>query len=55
MLKNKLWFSTCNMLVKNHINRNKQYNKAKINIKNIDFIPIIQNNIKWEQFEYLSS
>ncbi len=40
------------MLAKNQINRNKLDNKAKIDIKNIDFMPIIQNDIKghieWE-------
>ena len=33
------------MLAKNPINRNKMYNKAKIDNKNIDFMPFIQNNI----------
>ena len=33
------------MLAKNHINRNKQDNKAKSDNKNLDFIPLIQNNI----------
>lgn len=34
------------MLTKNWTNRNKLDNKAKIDIKNIDFMPFIQNNIK---------
>ncbi len=33
------------MLAKNHINRNKLDNKAKSDNKNLDFIPLIQNNI----------
>ena len=46
-------FRASNIFVKNQINRNKLDNKAKIYIKNIDFIPIIQNDIngnnEWEQ------
>lgn len=34
------------MLAKNQINRNKTDNKAKTDIKNLDFMPFIQNNIK---------
>ena len=34
------------MLAKNLINRNKLDNKAKTDIKNLDFMPFIQNNIK---------
>lgn len=33
------------MLAKNQINRNKMYNRAKIDNKNLDFMPIIQNTI----------
>lgn len=33
------------MLAKIQINRNKLDNKAKIDNKNIDFIPFIQNDI----------
>lgn len=33
------------MLAKNQINRNKTANKAKADNKNIDFMPLIQNNI----------
>ncbi len=40
------------MLAKNQINRNKLDNRAKSDIKNIDFIPFIQNDInehiEWE-------
>lgn len=40
------------MLAKNQINRNKTDNKAKTDIKNLDFMTFIQNNIKghieWE-------
>ena len=40
------------MLAKNLINRNKLDNKAKIDIKNLDFMPFIQNeinrHIEWE-------
>ena len=40
------------MLAKNPINRNKMYNKAKIDNKNIDFMLFIENNInghiEWE-------
>ena len=40
------------MLAKNWTNRNKLDNKAKIDIKNIDFMPIIKNDnnghIEWE-------
>ena len=40
------------MLAKNQINRNKMYNKAKTDIKNFDFMPLIQNDtdghIEWE-------
>jgi len=40
------------MLAKNQINRNRKYNKAKFDNKNLDFIPIIQNyingHIEWE-------
>lgn len=40
------------MLTKNRTNRNKMWNKAKIDIKNIDFMPIIKNynngHIEWE-------
>ena len=32
------------MLAKNQINRNKLDNKAKIDIKSIDFMPSIQND-----------
>lgn len=35
----------CNMLAKNRINRNKTDNRAKIDIKNLDFITFIQNSI----------
>ena len=34
------------MLAKNQINRNKMDNKAKTDIKNIDFMPFIRNDIK---------
>ena len=41
------------MLAKNLINRNKLDNKAKTDIKNLDFMPFIQNDInghiEWEQ------
>ena len=41
------------MLAKNWTNRNKLDNKAKIDIKNIDFMPIIKNDnnghIEFEQ------
>lgn len=33
------------MLAKNQINRNKAENRAKNDIKNLDFMPIIQNDI----------
>lgn len=33
------------MLAKNQINRNKMDNKAKSDIKNLDFMAFIQNNI----------
>ena len=33
------------MLAKNQINRNKMDNKAKTDIKNIDFTSFIQNDI----------
>ena len=33
------------MLAKNRINRNKMDNKAKTDIKNIDFMPFIRNDI----------
>ena len=40
------------MLAKNQINRNKMDNKAKTDIKNIDFMPFILNDInehiEWE-------
>lgn len=40
------------MLAKNQINRNKMDNKAKTDIKNIDFMPFIRNDInghiEWE-------
>ena len=40
------------MLAKNQINRNKTNNRAKIDNKNLDFIPLIQNDIsehiEWE-------
>ena len=40
------------MLAKNQINRNKTDNKAKTDIKNLAFMPIIQNDInvhiEWE-------
>lgn len=52
MLKNKLEFRACNVLAKNQINRNKMKNRAKIDNKNLDFMPFIQNDIKgyieWE-------
>ncbi|WP_157751541.1 hypothetical protein [Peptoniphilus lacrimalis] len=52
MLKNKLESHACNMLAKNQMNRNKMDNKAKTDIKNIDFMPFIQNDmnghIEWE-------
>ena len=38
-------FRACNMLAKNRINRNKMDNRTKIDIKNLDFMPFIQNNI----------
>lgn len=42
----------CNMLAKNLINRNKTDNRAKTDIKNLDFMPFIQNaingHIEWE-------
>jgi len=34
------------MLAINQINRNKTENRAKNDIKNLDFMPFIQNNIK---------
>lgn len=46
MLKNKLEFHACNVLAKNQINRNKTDNNDKFDIKNLDFMPFIQNNIK---------
>ena len=40
------------MLAKNQINRNKMDNRTKIDNKNLDFMPIIQNyingHIEWE-------
>ena len=43
----------CNMLAKNQINRNKIDIRAKTDIKNLDFMPFIQNDIsghiEWEQ------
>ena len=40
------------MLAKNRINRNKIDNRTKIDNKNLDFMPIIQNDInghiEWE-------
>lgn len=40
------------VLAKNQINRNKLDNKAKSDNKNLDFMPLIQNNInghiEWE-------
>ncbi len=40
------------MLAKNQINRNKIDIRAKIDIKNLDFMPFIQNDInghiEWE-------
>ena len=40
------------MLAKNHINRNRKYNKAKFDNKNFDFTPFIQSDInghiEWE-------
>ena len=40
------------MLAKNRRNRNKMDNKAKTDIKNIDFMPFIRNDIdghiEWE-------
>lgn len=40
------------MLAKNQIKRNKMDNRAKIDIKNLDFMPFTQNNInghiEWE-------
>jgi hypothetical protein len=40
------------MLAKNQINRNKMDNRAKTDIKNFDFMPLIQNDtdghIEWE-------
>lgn len=40
------------MLAKNQINRNKMDNKAETDIKNIDFMPFILNDInehiEWE-------
>ena len=42
----------CNMLAKNRITRNKMYNKAKFDIKNLDFTSFIQidinGHIEWE-------
>ncbi len=47
-----LMFYACNMLAKNQINRNKMDNRAKTDIKNLDFMPLIQNDtdghIEWE-------
>ena len=52
MLKNKLESHACNMLAKNQINRNKTNNRAKIDNKNLDFMPFIQKDInghiEWE-------
>ncbi len=45
MLKNKSWFSDCNMLAENQINRNKMDNRTKIDNKNLDFMLFIQNKI----------
>lgn len=40
------------MLAKNRINRNKTDNRTKTDIKNLDFMPFIQNDtdghIEWE-------
>ena len=40
------------MLAKNQINRNKMDNRAKTDIKKLDFMPLIQNDtdehIEWE-------
>lgn len=33
------------MLAKNRINRNKMDNRTKTDIKNLDFMPFIQNSI----------
>lgn len=38
-------FCACSMLAKNQINRNKTNNRAKIDNKNLDFMPFIQNDI----------
>lgn len=55
--KAKEQFHACNMLAKNRINRNKTDNRAKIDIKKLDFMPFIQNNInghvEWEQNIFL--
>lgn len=46
------FFRACNMLAKNLINRNKMDNINKTDIKNLDFMPFIQNSIngliEWE-------
>mgnify|MGYP000845702657 CR=1 FL=1 len=34
----------CNILTKNRISRNKMDNRAKTDIKNLDFMPFIQND-----------
>jgi len=34
------------MLAKNQINRNKMDNRAKTDVKKLDFMPFIQNDIK---------
>ena len=42
----------CNMLAKNRKNRNKMDSRAKTDIKKLDFMPFIQNDInghiEWE-------
>ena len=37
--------SNSSVLTKNQINRNKTDNRAKIDNKNLDFMPFIQNDI----------
>ena len=41
ILKNNSKNYACNMLAKNRINRNKMDNRAKTDIKNLDFMSFI--------------
>lgn len=43
ILKNNSKNYACNMHAKNQINRNKMDNRAKTDIKKLDFMPFTQN------------